>query len=81
MPAEQRGDEIRGAEEVEAPGEDGARDAVEGGCVPGDLRPVDAEVGGDGAVEALRGEDGVGVGLGGVLGCCWSGWGGNCQLG
>ncbi len=41
MPAKQGGDEISGTEEVEAAGEDGARDAVEGGERPGDLGLVD----------------------------------------
>jgi hypothetical protein len=71
VPAEVGSDEVGGAEGVEAAGEDAAGDAVEGGEVPGDLRAVDGEVRGDGAVETLFGEDSVlGVLLGEGLGGC-----------
>ncbi len=77
MPSQQRGDEVRGAEDVEASGEGAAGDAVEGGCVPGHLGLVDCQVGGDGAVQALGGEDGVRVGgfrwLGLGVGFCGGG--------
>lgn len=62
VPAQQRGDEVCGAEEVEAAGEGAAGDAVRDGGVPGHLRLVDGQVRGDGPVQALRGEDGVCVG-------------------
>lgn len=73
MPAEQGRDEVGGAEDVEAAGEDGAGNAVQPGQEPGYLRTVDLQVGGDGAVEALRGEDRVRVGGAGGLGCGLSG--------
>ena len=57
MPSEQRRREVGGAENVEAPAENGAGDAVEDAEVPGALGLVDGEVGGDGPVEALGGED------------------------
>lgn len=50
VPAEDRGDEVQGAVDVEAAAEDAAGDAVEGRAVPGDLGLVDGEVGGYGAV-------------------------------
>ena len=53
MPTEQGGDEVAKAEDVETSREDGARNAVEDGEVPGYLRLVDGEVRGDGAGEAL----------------------------
>lgn len=55
VPSEQRSGEVRGAEDVETAAEDGAGDSVEDGAVPGDLGTVDREMGGYGAVEALRG--------------------------
>lgn len=62
MPSEQRGGEVRGAKDVEAPAEYGASDAVEDREVPGYLGTVDQEMGGDGAVFALGGEYGMSVG-------------------
>ena len=62
VPAQQGGDEVCGAEDVEAPREDGARDPVQSGGVPCYLRPVDGEVGGYRALPALGGEDFVGGG-------------------
>ena len=69
MPAEEWRDEVGGAEDVEAAAQDGARDTVQGGEDPGYLGAVDAEMGGDRAVEALGSENRVGVGFGGGLGC------------
>lgn len=67
MPAQQGGHEVGGAEEVEPARERAAGDAVQRRGVPGHLGLVDGEVRGDGAVQALGGEDGVGVrGLGGL---------------
>lgn len=75
VPAEQRRDQVGGAEDVEAPAEDRARDPVQRRAVPGYLRLVDGEVRGDGPVQALLDEDVVGVG-GADGGCCGgSGWG------
>ena len=65
VPAEQRGDEVGGAEDVEAAGESGARDAVHDGQDPWDLGLVDGEVGGVGPVLALGDEDGVAFVFGG----------------
>jgi len=45
MPAEERGDEVGGAKDVDRSGEGGACDAVEGAAVPGYLRAIDGEVG------------------------------------
>ena len=73
MPAKQRGHHVGGAEDVEAAGEDGARDAVHDGCVPCYLGLVDGEVWGDGAVEALFDEDGVAVRWRHGCCCCLSG--------
>ncbi len=69
MPAEERGDEVEGAVGVDDGGEGCAGDAVEGGAVPGYLGLVDGEMGGDGTVEALVGEDFLAGGLG-YCGCC-----------
>ncbi|KAI9777252.1 MAG: hypothetical protein M1839_008982 [Geoglossum umbratile] len=69
VPAEERGDEVGGGEEVERAAEERAADAVEGRAVPGDLRAVDGEVGRDGAAFALLGQDGVRGGRGESLGC------------
>jgi hypothetical protein len=68
VPADSRRDQVQDAENVEAAGEGDAGDAVERATVPGDLRLVDAEMGRDGAVQALFGEDRV-RGLGGGHGC------------
>lgn len=57
VPAQRRRDQVQAAEEVEGAREGDARHAVERRPVPGYLRLVDAQVGGDGAVEALFGED------------------------
>ncbi len=76
MPSDQRTHQVGGAEEVEAAGEEGGGDAVEGGAVPGYLGAVDCEVRGDGAETALGGEDGVGVGGSGGGGLGGGGGGG-----
>ena len=47
MPAEEGGDEVGSAEDVDAAAERGAGDAVESAAVPGYLRSVDSEMGGD----------------------------------
>jgi hypothetical protein len=73
VPADGGRDEVEDAEGVEAAGEGDAGDAVERAAVPGDLRLVDAEVGSDGAVQALLCEDlvvgwrGCGVSVGGAV--------------
>ena len=63
-PPQQRRDQVPEAEDVEAAAEHAARDAVQDRRNPGDLRLVDAEVRGHGAVEALVLEDLVGFGGG-----------------
>lgn len=68
MPAEERQEEVCGTEDVETPTKYRSGDPVEAGAIPGDLRAVDGEVGGDGAVETLLLEDGVG-------GVCFEGGG------
>lgn len=62
VPSQQRGDQVCRGEDVDAAREHTAGDAVEGGPVPGYLGFVDGQVGRNGAVQALGGEDGVGVG-------------------
>ena len=57
MPAEKGGEEIRRAENVEAAREDGASNAVQGREVPSYLGFVNGEVGGDGPIQALLGEN------------------------
>lgn len=78
VPAHQRRHQVGGAEGVKAPAEDGARDAVECGGVPGYLRAVDGEVWGYGPVATLGDEDCLGVGGFDGLGCCASEEGGDC---
>lgn len=68
MPAKQGGGEVRGSESVDCSGQGGARDAVEHGEIPRYLGAVDAEMRGDGAGAALRGQE---IGAGGLgCGCC-----------
>lgn len=55
MPAKQGGDDVGGGEEVDGAAEEGPGDSVEPREVPGYLRFVDGEVGGDGAEETLGG--------------------------
>ncbi len=65
------GKKVEDAETVEADGEDGPGDAVEGGVYPGYLGSVDGKVGSDGSVEALIDENlrgGGFAGCGGVVG-------------
>lgn len=67
VPPEQGGDEVGGEVEVGGPGQGAARDSGPGRVAePGLVELVDAEVGGDGAVEALLDENVVALG-GGVL--------------
>lgn len=73
MPAEQRRDQIRGAEEVEAPAEHRAGDPVQRRAVPRDLRLVDGQVRRHGPVQALLDEDVVRVGGADRRCCCGSG--------
>ena len=77
MPSQQRSNQVRGGEDVETAREDAARDAVQRGRVPGYLGFVDGQVRRDGPVQALGGEDGVGVrGLRGLrlgVGLCGGG--------
>lgn len=67
--SEHRRGQVSDTEEVEAPGQHDARDAVEHRRVPCDLRAVDAQMRGDGAEAALLDEDLVGVGGGELLRC------------
>ena len=73
VPAEQGGDEVCGTVGVDGDGEGGAGDSVERGHVPCYLGAVDGEMGGDGAVFALFGEDFTAGGLGDAGCCCLSG--------
>jgi len=73
VPSRVGSDEVCDTEEVERAGQGDTSDAVERRGVPGDLRPVDGQVGGDGSVDALFGEDLGGFRLRGVFGCCESG--------
>lgn len=57
VPADGRRDQVCGAEDVKGSREGNASDTVEGGAIPGDLGLVDAEMGCDGAVQALLCED------------------------
>lgn len=59
MPSRGRSNQICKAEEVKGAREDDARDTMQRGSDPGDLRLVDGEMGGDGAGETLLDEDGV----------------------
>ena len=71
VPAEEGRGEVRRAEDVDGAAEAGAREALpDGAAEPGLGLVVDLEMGGDGAVEALLGEDGIGV-VGGELLCCY----------
>jgi hypothetical protein len=65
VPSGVRGSEVGEAEEVEGSGEDNGGHTIQGRAVPCDLRLVDGEMRGDGAVEALFGEDLDGFGFGG----------------
>lgn len=72
VPSERGRGKVCEAEEVEGPGEHDAADTVQGAAIPGDLRAVDGQVRGDGALETLLGEDLGGVAGRGVLGGCES---------
>ena len=76
MPSKERRHEVCSTENVETPAKDGAGDAGKGGAVPGYLRAVDGEMRGDGAVETLFFEDGIGSVVFDGLGCGGSGTGG-----
>jgi hypothetical protein len=65
VPSGDWGREVRKAEEVEGSRENDGGQAVEARAVPGDLRFVDGEMRGDGAMEALFGEDLFGFSFGG----------------
>jgi hypothetical protein len=64
--------EVCEAEEIQRAGEDDCRDTVQGRAIPCDLRAVDGEMWGDGAVEALFDEDVDGFALRGGTGRCES---------
>lgn len=67
VPAEERRNEVRRAENVEAARQHGTSDTVQNGQDPGDLGLVDAQVRAARAVLALRDEDLVGGGGSQVL--------------
>ena len=67
MPAKERRNEVGSAKDVEAARENGPSNTIESGEDPGNLRLVNGEVGGYGAVTALGDEDGVGVAFGDCL--------------
>lgn len=70
VPAKERGGQVGGAEGVEAAREGGAGKALpDGAAEPGLLLVVDVEVGGYGPLEALLGQESIGVILGEFLGC------------
>lgn len=78
VPAGERGDQVADAVDVQAAGEEHAREALEDGrAEKGLLLVVDLEVGGHGAIEALFGEEGLrfadGHGLGGGCAAGWEG--------
>lgn len=69
VPAQQRGDQVQARVGVERAGEGAARYAgPDRGAEPGLLGPVDLQVGGERAVEALGGQEGVFVRGGELLG-------------
>lgn len=75
MPADKGSSEVGDGRSVEGAREGGARDALPGGTAePGLLGVVDLEVGGDGAVETLFGEDGDFVGRSEAFGLDGSGF-------
>ena len=68
VPAQQRGGEVGGGVGVEGAAEDAAGDTgPDGGGEPGLVLGVDGQVGGGRALAALRGQQGLGVGLREVL--------------
>jgi len=82
--ADERGQQVAGAEDVERPSKGDACDTMQHGRVPGDLRLVDAQMRGGRAVAALGDEDFVGFGGGGPLRrdgsgarVSWELWGGD----
>lgn len=68
VPAGERGDGVGGEEKVHAAREHRAGDTVQSRAIPGDLRLVDGQVGGNGAAQALLLQDNARFGLGEVLG-------------
>lgn len=68
VPAQWRANQVCETVEIEPARENAARDTVEGGAVHGDVGLEDGKVGGDGASEALFGENGVGGGAGASCG-------------
>ena len=68
MPSERGRNEVCDTEDVEGSGEHESADAVEATGIPGDLRAVDGQVRGDGALETLLCEDFGALGLRSVLG-------------
>lgn len=72
MPSKRRRSEVCETEEVERAGESDARYPIETRAVPSDLRAVDGEVGGDGALQTLFGEDFCGLILRSGFSCCES---------
>jgi hypothetical protein len=65
VPSGDRGCEVSETKEVQRAGENDGGQTVEARAVPGDLRLVDGEMRGDGALEALFGENLGGFGFGG----------------
>lgn len=72
VPAEQRGDEVGSAEDVDRARQRAAGDTIQCGQVPRYLRSVDSQVWRDRAVEALGCEDVVACLLGDGVGGGWS---------
>lgn len=70
VPSRVRCSEVCDAEEVEGARKRDAGDSVQRRGVPGDLGPVDGEVGRDGALEALLAQNLGGFLLGSSFGCC-----------
>lgn len=63
MPTEQRRGEVCGCEKVQGARKSNAGDTVSARANPGDLGTVDGEVRGNGAIQALLGEDFGGISL------------------
>lgn len=72
VPSECRRSEVCETKEVEGPGEHDAADTVESTAIPSDLRAVDGQVRGDGALETLLREDVGGFARSSMLGRCCS---------
>lgn len=63
VPTEQRRGEVCGCEKVQGARKSNAGDTVSARANPGDLGTVDGEVRGNGAIQALLGEDFGGISL------------------